>query len=169
MPRFAFQVFQAHQQPGFVVTPPTPSSKLARPSTVPGRTPLSRRPSTSTPIQVAKPRVILPSRTASVTRSRPRAASRLSSGVRTPLRSFQERISDVASPIRGARVQKLARELSNRNLQRSMKETLVRENLNKFLNSFCKRKFKKLSSNLKILPKIFLSFHPKSKESPATI
>lgn len=147
-----FQIFQPHQLPGFVVTPASPRSNIARPSTTPGRTPQTRKISASTPIQIGKRKMVLPSRTAS--RTRPRALSRISSNNLTPLKSFDERMSSMGgiTPTK-TKVQQQVRDLSARSFKNSVMIPSIKQKLDKFLQNFCKSRFAKII--LKIILKIY--------------
>lgn len=139
VPISRFRVFQTPQLENFVPTPTTPSSRLPRPSTTPGRTPTSRYGST-TPHGISRP----PSRIQTKTplARRPMTANRNLGLSKT---SFQRRLDMEESTIENrsrvkSKVQQQVRNLSKTNLQKSIKQPPTRQKLEAFTNGFCKGK-----------------------------
>lgn len=131
LPRF--RVFQTPQMQNFVPTPTTPSSRLPRPSTTPGRTPKSTRFGLTTPQGLSRPIGRFQTKTPLTRRSM------------MPHRApFQRRLDmeeDLSMESRSAvktKVQQQVRNLSKTNLMKSIKEPSTRQKLDAFTSGFCK-------------------------------
>lgn len=137
LPLPKFQVFQQKLH-NFVPTPSSPSSGIARPSTTPGRTPMSRY-RTSTPFGMSRPQAKIQTKTPLIRR---RAVGRRIAGTRMPFQERLDSLDDDIIPVK-AKVQQQVRNLSQSNLEKSIKEPSMRQKLEAFTNNFCKSMKKK--------------------------
>lgn len=127
MPYPKFRVFQAPNLRNFVPTPSSPSSNIPRPSTTPGRTPVSRF-RTTTPVGRTKSQTGIQTKT-------PMLRRRIN-----PSSPYQRRRLDLNQVPVKAKVQQQIQNLSQSNLQKSIREPTTMQKLEAFTNNFCKSK-----------------------------
>lgn len=135
MPYPKFKIFQTPQQSSFVPTPSSPSSRIHRPSTTPGRTPPSRFRATSTPLGVSRQQGMIQTKTPNT--RHPTIGRRFQ---RTPFQQRLDNATQKRAPVR-TRVQQQVNNLSQSNLQKSIKEPTTKQKLDDFTNNFCKSEF----------------------------